>query len=92
MVKLNEKLYINKGEERKCFAHPHNKRKLIKIEYNNAIGRDQNRLDEYYYKYFKKKNISYKHIPKFYGKIRTNLGIGVLFDKVCNFDGGFIHI
>ena len=51
MIELNENLYIGKGAERKCYLHPNDATKVIKIEYIDYIDRDQNRLDIYYNKH-----------------------------------------
>lgn len=86
MLVLNDKLYIAKGAERKAFLHPEDSSKLIKVEYHNHIGRNQNDLDIYYYAYLKSKNVSYKHIPNCYGKVDTNMGRGVIFDIVIDYN------
>ncbi len=87
MIKIDENLYITKGAERKCYTHPCDNKKLLKIEYNNTIDRNQNKLDDYYYKYLQKKNVSFEHIPKYYGTIRTDKGEASIFEKIMDYNG-----
>ena len=47
----------------------------------------QNQIENIYYNYLKKHNISTTHIVKCYGYINTNLGKGLIFDKVCDYTG-----
>ncbi len=89
MINLDESLYIAKGAERECYLHPNDFTKVIKVEYNNSIDRNQNNLDLYYYNYLEKKNTSYSNIVKCYGEVETNIGSGVVFDAVKNDDGTF---
>jgi len=87
MVELNKNLYIGKGAERKCYIHPNDATKVVKIEYIDYIDRDQNKLDVYYNKYLKKLDVSYSNISKCYGYIDTNIGTGVVYDAIKNYDG-----
>ncbi len=87
MIELNENLYIGKGGERKCYLHPNDATKVVKIEYIDYVDREQNRLDIYYSKYLKKIDVSYSYISKCYGYIDTNMGIGVVYDAIKNYDG-----
>ena len=34
-----------------------------------------------------KKEVSFKHIPKYYGQVQTNMGIGTIFQSIQNYDG-----
>ncbi len=86
MIELNKSLYIAKGAERECYIHPDDTSKLLKVEYNNSIDRNQNKLDIYYYTYLKKQNVSFSHIPKYYGTIETNKGDAVIYDSIKNYD------
>lgn len=87
MIELNEDLYIGEGAERRAFYHPQDNSRLIKVEYNNIIDRNQNDLDIYYYEYLKKENISYEHIPRCYGRLETNMGSAVVFDVIKDYNG-----
>ena len=87
MIELTEDLYIAKGAERECYVHPQDDTKVVKIQFNNNINRNQNDLDIYYYNYLKTKNISYLHIAKYYGTIETNKGIGLIFDRIIDYNG-----
>ena len=87
MITLNDDSYISKGAERKCYAHPEDPSKLIKIQYKN--GRNQNNLDVFYYNHLSKSPISYSHIPKCYQKVDTTKGEGLVFDAIKNYDGEY---
>jgi len=89
LIKLTKDLYIAKGAERECYADPEDSSKLIKIQYNNAIDRNQNDLDVFYYNYLKDRDISYSHIPKYYQNVKTNRGEGVLFDAIKDYNGEY---
>ncbi|MCK5294816.1 MAG: hypothetical protein KAJ49_09200, partial [Arcobacteraceae bacterium] len=86
MTILNQNLFIAKGAERECYINPQDKSKIVKIQYCNNINRNQNNLDIYYYNYLKTKNISYKHISKYYQEIQTNLGQGIVFESILDYN------
>ncbi len=86
MIELTKDLYIAKGAERECYIHPNDSSKIIKIEFIDKIDRNQNELDNYYYTYLEKQNISFEYIPKYYGTIETNKGNAVVFDRIKNYD------
>ncbi len=69
VVNLTQKHFIAKGSERECYTHPKYHDKVIKIQISNTTNRNQNNLDEFYYDYLSSKNVSYKHIARYYGKI-----------------------
>ncbi len=86
MLKLNELDYIAKGAERRCYKHPDDEDKLVKVEYISYKDRNQNAIEKAYYSYLEKRKVSYRHITKFYGTINTNYGLGLIFEYVKNFD------
>ncbi len=92
MVSIDEKLYLAKGEERKCYIHPQDSSKIVKLEYSNATGRNQNDLDIYYHEYLARKKVSFKHMAKYYGVVNTNKGSGVVFERVVDYNGGLFNI
>ncbi len=89
MIKLNKDLYIAKGAERECYIHPNDTSKIIKIEYANVIDRNQNKLDSFYYEYLKKNMVSYSNIPKYYQKVQTDKGEGIVFDAIKDYSGKY---
>lgn len=85
MILLNNDL-IGIGSERSCYIHPHDNTKVIKVFHNKKNKNDQNKLEYKYYQYLGKKNISYKHITRCFGWIDTNMGRGLIFERVVNYD------
>lgn len=86
MLNVLDGLYLAQGAERKCYIHPNDNNKILKIEYSNNIRRNQNELDIFYYNYLNQKNISYSHISKCYGTVETNKGNAVVFEFIKNYD------
>ena len=86
MIELTKDLFIAKGADRECYIHPSDNNKVIKVQYNNNINRNQNDLDIYYYDYLKDKDISYSNIANYYGTIETNKGIGLVFDQIKDYN------
>lgn len=85
MLKMNDQDYIGKGIHRKCYVHPEDRRKCIKVVY---FDHDKEGLrEEAYYRHLEKRAISWEMIPKFYGEVDTDLGKGAVFDLVCDHDG-----
>jgi hypothetical protein len=89
MIELQNKknLIIGKGNERLCFIHPDDRSRIIKVNYKKNKSRDQNKLEFNYFKSLKKRNIDLGHIPNVYGKVQTDLGEGLVYDHIKNFDG-----
>ncbi len=87
MIVLNQDLYIAKGADRECYINPIDNDKIIKILYNNNSKREQNNLDIYYYNHLKNKKISYANIAKYYGTIKTNKGVGLVFSSIKDYNG-----
>ena len=84
---LTKDLIVAKGSGRVCYNHPKDFSKIIKIAYPQVFYKNQNQIENIYYNYLKKHNISTTHIVKCYGYINTNLGKGLIFDKVCDYTG-----
>jgi hypothetical protein len=87
MISLNENDKIATGSERACYIHPHDSTKIIKIVYQQSQTTNQNTLEYKYYKELEKQGITYSHLPKCYGFVETNLGQGLVFDYIINYDG-----
>ncbi|RXI28675.1 hypothetical protein CRU89_01600 [Aliarcobacter trophiarum] len=89
-LKMNEKVILSnddifdKGGLRKVFVHPEDSSKIIKVSSFDDNG--QNELEASYYNHLRTQKISYKHISKYFGEIETNLGHGVVFEKITNYD------
>ncbi len=78
---------IGEGEDRIVYIHPTDKNKAIKLVKPNRLHKQSEREIKYYNKLLKRKNISWKHIPKFYGEISTNKGKGFVVELIRDYDG-----
>jgi len=86
---LKEEDFVGKGNERVCYVHPDDKNKAIKVSYEQNQGRSkQTDLEtKTYNQLLKKEKMSWKHLPKYYGKVQTNMGEGFVVELVRDFDG-----
>ena len=87
MIDLTNAIKIGEGNERVCYEHPNDNSKVIKVTKQNIKSREQNKIDNVYYKYLQEKDIDCSHLPSCYGYIKTTLGEGLIFDKISNYDG-----
>lgn len=88
MIKLPED-EIGRGNERKCYIHPEDENKAIKVSYERSIGRSkQSDIEIKYYKQLlKRKTMDWTHLPKFYGEVETDQGWGFIVELIRDFDG-----
>ena len=77
---------IGRGKERACYVHPDDPRKAIKISMGEINKKSKCEI-KFYRKLKKRGGVDEKHIPKFYGLCRTNLGQGIVVDLIRNYDG-----
>lgn len=83
MIFFSEDLYIGEGNERICFSYPGENDKCIKITKNKkGVRQEQSIVEMDYYDFLNKKNIPLTHLPKCYGWVTTNLGQGLVFEKI----------
>lgn len=84
MLVLSEK--IGRGKEKACYVHPLDSCKAVKV----PVGKVRvqiNREIRFYQKLSKRAQVSYSHMPRFYGEVETNLGHGYVVDLVRDYDG-----
>lgn len=81
----NAKL-IGKGTHKKCFVHPHDATRCVKVAYNESGKRDLNREVFYLKTRYRRKHPA-TILPHFYGVIQTNFGRGYVVDYLQNTDG-----
>lgn len=85
MIKLEKSRFVGKGYHRECYRHPEDSNLCIKVVVhgNSAEIRRENK----YYKHLKKRGISWDFIPRYHGKVETNLGTGYVFDLIKDDNG-----
>lgn len=84
-VILDKEMLIGHGRDRACYHHPDEADKCIKI---SIVKNDkQSRREPKYYTKLQADNINWGAIAEYRGKINTNLGEGLVFDLVKDFDG-----
>lgn len=87
-LNLTQELFVVSGGERDVYQHPMDSTKIIKVLSKDLAGnRNQNDLDYKYFKFLEKKEIQFTHLPKCYDYVDTNLGKGLVVDKICDYNG-----
>ncbi len=84
---LNENLLIAKGGERDCYLHPHDNTKVVKTLHTQGNHNNQNELEFNYMNYLKKRKTDLSYVTDCYGYVNTNLGKGLVFDRVMDYNG-----
>lgn len=84
-INLTKEFFIAKGGERECYIHPKDNSKVVKIIHRKGKNNEQNQLEYKYTNFLKSKNRSFEHITKCYGFVDTNLGKGLVFDRVLDY-------
>ena len=85
-ITLSEKDYISRGLHRKCYHHPEDANKCIKVNYNDGAEEETNR-EIAYYKHLIKRNVSFDALAKYYGPVSTNYGNGHIFELIRDYNG-----
>lgn len=79
---------IGAGRHRMCFVHPDNPAQCIKIVFNKESGGEKEVKRELaYYRHLQARNIDWSGLPKYHGAVETDLGVGHVFDFICDADG-----
>lgn len=86
MIYLDKNNLLVSGSERACYIHPNDETKLIKIIHSKDEGYNQNDLEYKYYNYLDNQKVSFSNIAKCFGWIETNIGKGLLFERILNYD------
>lgn len=81
IIYLTPENYIGRGLHRKCYRHPEDQNKCIKINYNAGAETETNR-EVKYYNHLLKRHIRWNCLSKYYGPIDTDLGIGHVYDLI----------
>ena len=87
MLALTEQNIIGEGNSRIVYQHPSRSDLVIKIEKNNTTNnKPNNKIDFIYYKHLIKNKKDTSSIAKCHGWVKTNMGEGLLFEKIVNED------
>ncbi len=90
MIILEDEDFIAKGNERACYYHPNDRAKTIKItfENNNRKKSKQSAKEIKYYKQLENRGLkNWKHLPKYFGEVKTNKGDGFIIELIKDYDG-----
>lgn len=87
MLNIDKSKYVGKGNQREVYVHPENPRLCIKFIVNGNFNTRHAHRESTYYKHLERRNISWELLPKYYGDVETNLGLGSVFDLICDHDG-----
>lgn len=87
IIQLDDSLLYGQGSNKKCFLHPHNKNLCIKIAYNEGGQKDLIR-EINYIDVLKRRHKDYSILPKYFGKVNTNLGTGYVFEIIRDYNNG----
>jgi hypothetical protein len=90
-IDLTQDYFIARGGERDCYHHPFDATKVIKILYKRngvfAYNGTRNQIEYKYFQFLKKAKVPFTHISKSYNYLDSNLGRGLIYEKICDYDG-----
>lgn len=84
MLYLDKSLLVGEGAHRKCYRHPIDQKKCIKISklsFSNIPT-----LENKYYDKLEKTQISWRHLSRRFEEVNTNFGTGYVFELVRDYD------
>ena len=85
ILRISDSSYIGKGKNQKVYFHPNFPQRCIKINYS---GQNREQVEEpKIYDRLQKSNINWTHLAKFYSECKTNLGVGLIFELIKDYDG-----
>lgn len=92
MVQLSSELIIGEGNSRMCYLHPDSPDKIIKIEKVQNVDnyKPNNKIEDIYMQFLISSGKDLSLLPKYYGIVDTNLGKGIIFEKIKNSDNSEI--
>lgn len=84
---LSKSAILGYGNERICYSHPTIDARCVKVNRPGITHRYQNKIEYYYFRRLLAREVPFTYLPTFYGKVNTNFGIGLVFERVKNEDG-----
>lgn len=85
IIFLTDDLLLGKGAHKKVYANPSNVNQCIKVLY--TVPDEDMGTELAYRKSREKRNLTSDLLPVYYGTVKTNLGIGYVFECIADFDG-----
>lgn len=85
-IELKEDLFYGNGRHKKCYLHPHDAARCIKMAYSEDGQKDLDREIKYL-EVLKRKGKNYDVLPKYFGTVETNLGTGHVYELIVD-EGG----
>lgn len=93
MIVLTKSLLLGEGNERACYLHPEIQGKCIKVNKPFFIGKPEQSLIEYdYYQSLKNRGVEFEFIPQCYGFVETNMGEGLVFERIETVKGRSLNL
>lgn len=88
MIRLSEQTPLGTGRHRKCYAHPGDAQRCIKIVYRaDDSGEKETNRELKYYARLSRYLKDWSGIPRYYGTVETDCGTGYVYDVIADFDG-----
>lgn len=91
MLILTANHLINRGANRDCYQHPDDPGRCIKLNRGDGDGKREgmNEVEHAHYTALSERlgKAFYRHAPKGYGMVETNLGTGPCFELIRDADG-----
>ncbi|EKY3917469.1 PhoP regulatory network protein YrbL [Enterobacter hormaechei] len=88
MIYLSDQTPLGTGQHRHCYAHPGHSRRCIKVIYNSDdSGLKEIKREISYYAHLAHYLKDWSGIPRYYGTLQTDLGIGYVYDLINDYDG-----
>jgi hypothetical protein len=85
-LSLPPQLFVAEGTDRKCFRHPTDERRCVKVLHpDTRPGRFWRELR--YYRSLQRRGVDFSHLTPYRGMLKTSLGRGAIFDLVIDDDG-----
>lgn len=84
-LSLSPQLFVAEGTDRKCFRHPSDERRCIKVLHaDTRPGRFWRELR--YFRSLQRRGVDFSHLTPYRGLVDTNQGHGAIFDMVLDDD------
>ena len=88
MIHLSAQTPLGTGRHRKCYAHPADTQRCIKIVYHRGDGGDKEiRRELKYYAHLSRRLKDWSGLPRYHGTVETDCGTGYVYDVITDFDG-----